>query len=120
MALSKLRDYVLGTDGAFVAPIATLESLGATRAMITTDDGVCQGYAHSDGRLWPGPLVTPTTAKANADAAATTQAATDATNLATFIARCTVLNNKAKAGTLTAAEIQESIAKLFRIAAALA
>lgn len=120
MSLLKLRDFNPGTDGTFIAPIATLEGLGATRALLTTDDGVCQGYAHADGRLWPGPLVTPTPAKASADAAATAQAATDATQLAAFLARCAVLNNKAKAGTLTNAEIQESIAKLFRIAAALA
>jgi hypothetical protein len=75
VALVKLRDFLVPGDGTFIAPIATLEQLGATRAMITTDDGVCQGYAHTDGRLWPGPLVTPTSAKIAADAAAVTAAA---------------------------------------------
>jgi hypothetical protein len=123
MALSKLRDYNAGSDGTFVTVVSAFETASPPthrRVLITSDDGTCQGYERiADGVLFCGALVTPTTAKANADAAATAQAASDATALAAFIARCGQLNTKAKAGTLTAAEINESIAKLFRIAAAL-
>lgn len=104
MSLVKLRDFVPATDGTFIAPIATLEQLDATRALLTTDDGTCQGYAHADGRLWAGPLVTRTPAKIAADAATATAAAADqakvtaATN--TVIANVTrVRNNGAGSGT---------------------
>jgi hypothetical protein len=93
MAITKLRDWTVGTDGAFRCPVQTLEDLGATRAMLTTDDGVCQGYAHpTDARLWCGPLVTPTGAKVTADAAAVTAAATDATKTSLAI---TAITNEA-------------------------
>lgn len=85
MALTKLRDFNPGTDGTFIAPVTTLESLGATRALLTTDDGVCQGYAHTDGRLWPGPLVTPNAGKIAADSAA--QTAGDTANTKTAAAK---------------------------------
>jgi hypothetical protein len=104
MALAKLRDFDPLNDGTFIAPIAVLEGIGATRAMITTDDGVCQGYAHQDGRLWPGPLVTPNAGKVAADAAVATARAADATKLQTAITAITanvtrVTNQGAGSGT---------------------
>ncbi len=79
MALVKLRDFNPGTDGVFIAPVPLLEQLGATRALVTSDDGVCQGYSHTDGRLWAGPLITPNASKISADSAASTAAADLAT-----------------------------------------
>src|SRR3954462_14268408 len=126
MALTKLRDYDAGTDGTFVTVVSAFEAgLAASppthrRVLITSDDGTCQGYERiADGILHCGALVTPNAAKAAADAAAASQAASDASALAAFLTRCGQLNTKAKAGTLTNPEINESIAKLFRIAAAL-
>lgn len=79
MALTKLRDFQVPGDGTFITPLPILEDLGATRAMLTTDDGICQGYAHADGRLWCGPLVTRNGGKITADNAAATAATADAT-----------------------------------------
>lgn len=120
MALSKLRDFNPGTDGTFICPVVTLEELGATRAMVTTDDGTCQGYAHTDGRLWPGPLVTRTQAKIDADAAAVTAAAAAATTRATFLASIVSLAQKVKDNTATAAEQRQLIVKLSRAVLGLA
>ena len=119
MALSKLRDFNPGSDGTFKCPVVTLEGLGATRALLTTDDGVCQGYAHTDGRLWAGPLVTPTPAKLTADATATTAAATETTNRAAFVASIISLAGKVKDNTATAAEQRTLMVKLARVAVGL-
>jgi hypothetical protein len=120
MALVKLRDYNAGTDGAFITVVSLFEAPTHRRVLITSDDGTCQGYERiADKALFCGALVTPNAVKAAADAAAATQAAADASAQSTFLTRCQALSTKAKAGTLSAAEINESIAKLFKIAAAL-
>ena len=95
MSLTKLRDYAQGTDGAWLLTMPSVEAMGATRIMVTTDDGVCQGYQHpSDGRIWAGPLVQPTQAKLDADAAASAAASTVATK--DTAARATVLAQVAR------------------------
>jgi hypothetical protein len=85
MALTKLRDFLVPGDGTFISPLPILEDLGATRAMLTTDDGICQGYAHTDGRLWCGPLVTRNAGKITADNAAATAATADAVKTAVAV-----------------------------------
>jgi hypothetical protein len=114
MALAKLRDFNPATDGTFIAPVPLLEQLGATRALITTDDGVCQGYAHPDTRLWPGPLVTPTPAKVAADAAAAAAAAAAITADNTRAAQAAAFLAKLEDGTATLADLRVGLAKLVR------
>ncbi len=80
MALSFIRDYNAGTDGAFPQPIQALEDLGATKARIQSDEGICHGYHHPiDGRLWAGSLVVPNAGKIAADAAAASAITADNT-----------------------------------------
>jgi hypothetical protein len=105
MALVKLRDFSPGTDGTFVGVVSTFEDPTFRRVLITSDDGVCQGYERiADGRLYCGALVTPTPAKVAADAAAALAASDDATKRATAVATIAanvtrVINNGAGSGT---------------------
>jgi hypothetical protein len=101
----KLRDFNPATDGTFAAVISLFEDPAFRKVLVTTDDGTCQGYERiADGRLWPGPLVTPTPAKLAADAAAAAALADEATKMqaATLTIAANVLrvkNNGAGSGT---------------------
>lgn len=114
MAFTNIQPHV-GVD--FRALSSRWEGVG-TRVTFDGPDGGYHGYQNG-GAIVSESLVTPNAAWLSASA--TQRAATDSaqTALQTFMNRCEVLKDKAKAGTLTAGEIQESIAKLFRIAAAL-
>lgn len=110
MALVKLRDFVPATDGTFVCPVTTLEQLGATRALLTTDDGVCQGYCHRDGRLWAGPLVTPSADKRKRDLEHAQVHALEQADVQAAGLRRQQLLSLLKAGKASVAEIQEALA----------
>lgn len=68
MSLSVIGPWTLGGNGPWIMVVPELDAI-AVRSMIQTDDGVCQGWSGS-GRIWAGPLVTPSGAKTAADAAA--------------------------------------------------
>lgn len=85
MSLSVVSVYNPATDGPFPQPIPALEAIGAVKSLISTDDGICYGYSHPDGRVWAGTLVTPNSTKIASDNAAATAKAADQTKFNTAI-----------------------------------